>query len=154
MLLYIAGPLTTSGMVWDNVRKAIQAADRIYDKGHHSFIPHLSAFQAVTSSPRTEEEWMDLCFQMLSRCDALFRLEGESRGSDREVLFAQKLGLPVYESYEEIPPVGQRSLENSYFSRMEKALKEMGEYKKYSERLEQIIILIGRDPKNPGKIFK
>jgi hypothetical protein len=36
------------------------------------------------------------------RCDCLFRLPGKSSGADREVEFAEKHGIPVYRTYEEV----------------------------------------------------
>ena len=43
------------------------------------------------------------CERLLSHCDAVLRLEGESSGADRMVAVARGLGLPVYFSLEEIP---------------------------------------------------
>jgi hypothetical protein len=42
------------------------------------------------------ETWLEMCFVQLSRCDALFRMAGESAGADREVAFAKERGIPVF----------------------------------------------------------
>lgn len=38
-----------------------------------------------------------------TRCDAVLRLPGASRGADRDVARAQALGLPVYHHIDELP---------------------------------------------------
>lgn len=43
------------------------------------------------------------CERLLSHCDAVLRIDGESSGADRMVAVARGLGLPVYCSLEEIP---------------------------------------------------
>ena len=43
------------------------------------------------------------CERLLSHCDAVLRLKGESAGADRMVAVARGLGLPVYFSLEDIP---------------------------------------------------
>ena len=43
--------------------------------------------------------------RLLSRCDALWRINGASRGADEDVRRAMKMGLPVYCSLNEIPMI-------------------------------------------------
>lgn len=43
------------------------------------------------------------CERLLSHCDAVLRIGGESSGADRMVAVARGLGLPIYCSLEEIP---------------------------------------------------
>ena len=43
------------------------------------------------------------CERLLSHCDAVLRIGGESSGADRMVAVARGLGLPVYFSLEDIP---------------------------------------------------
>ena len=43
------------------------------------------------------------CERLLSHCDAVLSLKGESSGADRMVAVARGLGLPVYFSLEDIP---------------------------------------------------
>lgn len=42
--------------------------------------------------------------RLLSKCDAVLRLEGESKGADEDVRIAKQLGLQVYYRLEDIPP--------------------------------------------------
>jgi hypothetical protein len=41
--------------------------------------------------------------RLIERCDAVFRMEGNSRGADEDVRLARERGLPVYTRIEEIP---------------------------------------------------
>jgi hypothetical protein len=41
--------------------------------------------------------------RLLHRCDAVLRIDGASKGADLDVATAQRLGMPVYMSVEEIP---------------------------------------------------
>lgn len=92
--IYIAGPIT-HGDQGDNVRRAIQAGHALIRAGHAPFIPHLFVF-AHMHEPQAYETWMLIDFTFLSACDALLRLEGYSPGADRELAYAEALGLPVF----------------------------------------------------------
>jgi hypothetical protein len=41
--------------------------------------------------------------RLLHRCDAVLRIDGASKGADLDVATAQRLGMPVFRSIEEIP---------------------------------------------------
>jgi hypothetical protein len=41
--------------------------------------------------------------RLISRCDAVLRLPGASRGADLDVARAEALGLPVLHSVDELP---------------------------------------------------
>jgi hypothetical protein len=96
-LVYIAGPLTT-GNQDRNVHRAVQAADMVYAMGGIPLIPHLSTVWAMISGKdRSYEEWLDIDFEYIRRCDALYRTPGASAGADREVEFANEIGIPVFD---------------------------------------------------------
>lgn len=97
-MVYIAGPLETSGTVWGNVRHACSVADMVLRFGGTPFVPHLYTFWAFTtpaSAIRGREEWMELCLDMVRRSNALYRIQGLSDGASREVELALELGLPI-----------------------------------------------------------
>lgn len=94
--IYVAGPYT-GGDVGVNVATAIEAGDWIIEAGHTPYIPHLSHFQHI-HKPHHYEVWMKIDLSWVEVCDAVFRLEGHSPGADREVLFAQSLGKPVFKT--------------------------------------------------------
>ena len=43
--------------------------------------------------------------RLLTRCDAVLRLEGASMGADNDVRIANELGLMVYQQLDEMPGV-------------------------------------------------
>lgn len=97
--IYVAGPVT-KGNYLENMRMAIEVANRLIERGHFPFVPHLYdlinflypmeygvIFEQVSS-------WVDVCHILL-------RLPGESKGADREVDKAYDLGIPVYYGLQE-----------------------------------------------------
>lgn len=52
--------------------------------------------------PRSYENWLAYCMSFLPLCHAVLRMPGESSGVDREVQIAKDLGIPVFESVEEL----------------------------------------------------
>ncbi len=102
-VIYVAGPIT-HGDSYLNVAEAIDAAETLYEMGWAPLVPHLGYLWHMMY-PKSYEDWMDYDFHLLNRCDALVRLPGESSGSDREVAFAEELGIPVYLGVESVPNV-------------------------------------------------
>ena len=94
MRIYIAGPYSR-GDVGENINNAIKAANRIWEKGHIPYIPHLTHFWHLIT-PKPYETWLDYDLYWLKQCDAVLRLPGESAGADQEVREAQRLNMPVY----------------------------------------------------------
>lgn len=41
--------------------------------------------------------------RLIGKCDAIYRIEGESKGADMDIEVARKLGLPVYHHVDSIP---------------------------------------------------
>lgn len=104
-LIYIAGPLTSSGYTELNVRRAVLAADSLsrYTNSLQGFVPHLSIFwNMILPERKTYKYWLEYDFNILLRCDALLRLDGESKGADKEVEFAKINNIPVYFSITEL----------------------------------------------------
>jgi hypothetical protein len=96
-MVYVAGAYSNADPieVEENVSRALDVGDAIEDAGLRAFIPHLSHFRHVRRA-RGYQEWMDIDRAWLSKCDALFRMEGPSKGADLEVLEAERLGIPVF----------------------------------------------------------
>ena len=103
MLIYVSGPYS-KGDVCENVRRACFAGDEILIMGHTPLIPHLSHLWHLVS-PKPWETWLEIDLALLERCDAILRLDGESKGADREVAIAGYFGIPVYYSMKDIPDV-------------------------------------------------
>jgi len=52
-----------------------------------------------------EEISYPVAHRLLSRCDAVLRLPGESKGADADVRIARERGLPVYTALADVPGV-------------------------------------------------
>ena len=92
-LIYVAGPFTEPDPV-ENTHRMIRIADALLDAGFTPLIPHLTlAWHLV--SPKPYATWLAYDRQLLTRCDALLRVPGYSRGATQEREFAVELGIPV-----------------------------------------------------------
>ena len=102
--VYIAGPLSTGGeysVICQNVAKAIDAADLVFQWGGFPFLPHLSHYWNIRYY-HPWDEWMKLDRAFIVVCDIVWRLPGESRGADQEVQWANELDIPVIYSIAEL----------------------------------------------------
>lgn len=100
IFVYVAGPLSGPA-ISRNVLAAIDTANFISELGAQPFVPHLFVLWNFVH-PRRSEDWMALDFAWLEKCDALFRIPGDSPGADREVARARELGLPVFDRFGEL----------------------------------------------------
>lgn len=101
MRVYVAGPYSKGDTIL-NVRKAIEAAERLAAAGHTPYIPHLTMLWHLLR-PHGDLFWRGYDLEWLRCCDAVLRLPGESVGADGEVHMAKVCGIPVYESVAELP---------------------------------------------------
>lgn len=98
--VYLAAKFTKGDQL-QNIRRAIDCAEQLYQLGYAPFVPHLfAAWHAFHE--HSWSEWMQLDDEWLRRCDALFRLPGESEGADVEVLRARSYGMPVFTDFDEL----------------------------------------------------
>lgn len=101
MWIYVSGPYT-GGNRGANVSRAIRAGLRLREMGHVPIIPHLFHL-AHLIDPQPYDFWMSWDLELLRRCDAILRFSGESPGADKEVEAAERAGLKVYYSIDEVP---------------------------------------------------
>lgn len=99
-LVYIAGPYS-GGNVSRNVQHALHMGDLVYDIGGVPMVPHLCHLWDLVD-PHPYEHWLKLDLDTLEHCNALFRLEGESPGAEREIDFALEHGIPVFRHFDEL----------------------------------------------------
>jgi hypothetical protein len=93
-LVYVAGPYTKPDPV-ENTNAVIALASELIDEGLVTpVVPHLTLLWHLVR-PRPLDFWYAYDVAILKRCDAVFRMAGESRGADMEVEFAEDHGLPV-----------------------------------------------------------
>lgn len=98
-MVYIAGPFT-QGDTPENVKKAILVGAEIRDSlDIITFVPHFTFYEALFR-PRDYEYWMAIDFDVVKRCDAIFRMPGHSPGADREEILAAEIGIPVFYNIE------------------------------------------------------
>jgi len=81
--IYIAGPYSGGDTIM-NIRAAVLAGLALRDAGFVPIVPHTSGFMHYLD-PREYEFWMEWDFDLLSRCDCLLILPGESPGAEREL---------------------------------------------------------------------
>jgi len=101
LLIYVSAPYSLGDVV-SNVRIACEVGDKILTKGHIPVVPHLSHFWHFIS-PKSYGEWLRIDSAIIPRCDALLRVDGESKGADIEVDIAHRSGIAVYYSLDDIP---------------------------------------------------
>jgi hypothetical protein len=100
-LVYVAGPYTNPDPI-QNTRTAIEAADVLYQfEGVVPVVPHLSLLWHFVS-PHPVDFWYEYDHQVLLRCDAIFRIEGESTGADAEVRLAEEHNIPIFGPYVDV----------------------------------------------------
>jgi hypothetical protein len=95
--VYVAGPINGSGRQFDNLRRALDAGTELMELGLDPFIPHLNLLWSFAQGAEVDvPRWQAWDDNWLSACDALYRLPGESPGSDHEDALARRLGIPVF----------------------------------------------------------
>lgn len=94
-LVYVAGPYSHPDPV-ANTHKAIAFADRLWAEGLVApHVPHLTLLWHL-QIPHPIEVWYELDLAVLIRCDAVYRMAGESTGADAEVAVAASRDIPVF----------------------------------------------------------
>ncbi|GLU44736.1 DUF4406 domain-containing protein [Allomuricauda sp. NBRC 101325] len=101
--VFIAGPYT-KGDVAINVKKAMDIADEIIDLGHAPFCPHLTHFLHMNKA-QPYEKWLAIDAEFLKCCDIAIRINGDSNGADKEIELANKIGIPVCYSLNELKEI-------------------------------------------------
>lgn len=118
--VYVAGLLTPRG-IWStnhaidylmNMRNMIRAGIEVFHAGLVPFIPALDALiflllregETITEPmiKRYSKDWLEVC-------DAMLLTEGwrKSTGTLKEIEFAEKHGIPVFKSIEELKEYNQ-----------------------------------------------
>lgn len=95
--VYIASPYWDDDhfVRYENVKRQMHIADKLLAEGFLPFWP-LHYFFIEQHHHREEVEWLAISLQWMRSMDALVRLDGDSKGADREVAFAQDINIPVF----------------------------------------------------------
>jgi hypothetical protein len=99
-VIYIAGPIT-GGSRSDNLGNALRMMKSLIDRGYAPICPHLSMMVPFDDQV-PYETWLEIDFAWIKKCDGLFRIVGISPGADREVIFAEENGIPVFHHVHEL----------------------------------------------------
>ena len=101
-LLYVAGKY--AGDIEKNIEIAEKTSIELIKRGFFVITPHKNTsgygkYEGVDGI--TNETWMEMDFDMISRCDGLYVMVNytESEGTLREIQFAKENDIPIiYES--------------------------------------------------------
>lgn len=116
-LILIAGPYRsgTDGVqerIDANLAKLENAALAVYQRGHIPVIGEWLALPLAKAAGSTsvgdeisQAMLYPVAHRLIGKCDAIYRIEGESKGADMDIEVARKLGLPVYHYVDSIPQV-------------------------------------------------
>jgi hypothetical protein len=113
-LVYIAGPIRR-GCIWANVAQADRAMRELMVAGMAVINPMLSCWAGAGEVRASEphplahgeyralgaEPWLSMDLEIVSRCDCVLRLPGESSGADGECRHANAHGIPVFSTVEQ-----------------------------------------------------
>ena len=115
MLILIAGPYRGGTnddpkLIQQNLDKLEAAALPLFRMGHMPVIGewlalpllHLAGSKEIGDSAWDEIQY-PVAHRLLEKCDAVLRLEGESKGADNDVRIAKERGLKIYYNLEDIP---------------------------------------------------
>jgi hypothetical protein len=114
MFILIAGPYRSGTnddpvRMEQNLRKLEDAALPLFRAGHIPMIGEwvaLPLMRTAGSRRPGDEAYNEIAYpvakRLLSKCDAVLRLEGESKGADQDVQIAKELGIRVFYKLEDL----------------------------------------------------
>ncbi|NIF32240.1 DUF4406 domain-containing protein [Enterobacter sp. Cy-643] len=114
-LILIAGPYRSGtggrqNLIAANLARLENAALAVYQRGH---VPLIGEWLALPLAKAAGSEAIDdaiaesmfypVAHRLITKCDAVYRIEGDSKGADMDIDVARQHGLAVYFSLDEIP---------------------------------------------------
>ena len=115
LIILIAGPYRSGSnddpaRIAENLDRLESFALPIYEAGHIPMIGEWVALPIMKQAGSTllgdsisQQYLYPVASRLIDRCDAVFRIEGQSKGADEDVRLALERGLPVYRDLGEIP---------------------------------------------------
>lgn len=115
MLILIAGPYRSGTnndpvLIKKNMDRLESVALPIFRKGHIPMIGEWVAnplIELAGSKEVGDDIFVEIQYptahRLLTKCDAILRIEGDSKGADQDVKIAKELGLEIYYNLEDIP---------------------------------------------------
>ena len=114
-MILIAGPYRSGTnndpiLMKKNLERLEAMALPLFRMGHMPIIGEWLALPLLKLAGAKEpgdKIWQEIQYpaahRMLLKCDAILRIEGESKGADQDVEVAKKHGLKIYHSLAEVP---------------------------------------------------
>lgn len=114
-MILIAGPYRSGTnnnpeLIKKNMDRLESVALPIFRKGHIPVIGEWIAnplIRLAGSKEIGDEVFTEIQYpaahRLLPKCDAILRIEGESKGADQDIAIGEKLGLKIYYDVDEIP---------------------------------------------------
>lgn len=114
-MILIAGPYRSgtnddTSLMKKNLEKLESVALPLFRKGHIPVIGEWFALPLIKLAGSTkpgDDAWNEIQYpiahRILAKCDAVLRLEGESKGADEDVRVAKERGLPIFFQLEDVP---------------------------------------------------
>ena len=114
LTILVAGPYRSGtnddpALMQQNLEKLESAALTLFRAGHIPLIGEwlaLPLLKMAGSKKPGDEIYQEISYpvahRLITKCDAILRMEGQSSGADNDVKVAQQLGLPVYYHIEDI----------------------------------------------------
>jgi hypothetical protein len=115
LMILIAGPYRSGtgddpALMEKNLRSLESVALPLYRAGHIPLIGEWLALPLLREAGSTKpgdaiynEILYPIANRLLTRCDAVLRLPGNSQGADEDVRLARERGLPVFENLADVP---------------------------------------------------
>lgn len=109
LLIYVAGPMTVNFI--GGLIDALDVGARLIEMGHVPYLPQTLMLMDVRKTSTADlmpgtpvyEAWMDFDFRVIDKCDAVYRLPGDSTGADREVVYCKAQSKMVFNDLSEVP---------------------------------------------------
>jgi len=114
LTILVAGPYRSGTndnpeLMQQNLERLEASALKLFRAGHIPLIGEwlaLPLLKIAGSKKPGDEIYQEILYpiahRLITKCDAILRLKGESSGADNDVKIARELGLPVYYHIEEI----------------------------------------------------
>src|SRR3984885_16279764 len=118
LIILIAGPFRSGTndepkLITKNLDRLEHFALQVYQAGHIPMIGEWVALPLMKqagsrslSDPIAEQYLYPVASRLIDRCDAVFRIEGESKGAEEDVRLARQPGLPVFQRIQGKPGRG------------------------------------------------
>jgi|SRR6266496_2325836 len=121
MLILIAGPYRSGtnddpGLMQKNLNRLESAALPLFRLGHIPMIGEwvaLPLLHLAGSAKPGDAVYQEILYpvakRLLTKCDAVLRLEGDSKGADEDARIAKERGLKIYYRIEDVPHAEQQN---------------------------------------------